>query len=105
MELLESSDSGGSVFGAGISSSSSRGSRVCFATGTRTIIYRVVDDPSARETDPPVIRSSLRGKHVLITGVTGFLGAALLERLLSEFPDTRVSLLVRGRYGSPPTAR
>src|SRR5439155_21689051 len=80
-------------------------SRVCLATGRRTIIYRVVDDPSARETDPPLIRSSLGGKHVLITGVTGFLGGALLERLLSEFPDTRVSLLVRGRYGSPPIAR
>ena len=54
---------------------------------------------------PPRIREALSGKHVLITGVTGFLGLAVFERLLSEFPETRVSLLVRGRYGSPPESR
>jgi HAD superfamily hydrolase (TIGR01490 family) len=64
----------------------------------------VVDDPSARGTASR-IRSSLAGKHVLVTGVTGFLGTALLERLLAEFPDTRITLLVRGRYGSSPIAR
>jgi fatty acyl-CoA reductase len=47
----------------------------------------------------------LEGKTVLITGGTGFLGGALLERILSELPDTRVVLLVRGRYGSPPESR
>src|SRR5439155_19783670 len=88
------------------SSGAARSSRygVCFAAGSRTIIYRVVDDPSARGTASR-IRSSLAGKHVLVTGVTGFLGTALLERLLAEFPDMRVTLLVRGRYDSPPIAR
>ena len=38
-----------------------------------------------------------------MTGVTGVLGQALLERLLFDLPDTRVVLLVRGRFGS--TAR
>jgi HAD superfamily hydrolase (TIGR01490 family) len=33
------------------------------------------------------------------------LGTALLERILSELPDTRVTVLVRGRYGSPPESR
>jgi fatty acyl-CoA reductase len=51
------------------------------------------------------IRESLAGKRILITGATGFLGTALLERLLSEFPDVHCFLLVRGRYGSPPLAR
>src|SRR5207249_3779490 len=41
----------------------------------------------------------------LVTGVTGFLGTAILERLLGDFPETRVSVMVRGRYGSPPEAR
>jgi fatty acyl-CoA reductase len=60
---------------------------------------------SSRASSSPRIREGLRGKHVLITGVTGFLGMAVFERLLSEFPDTSLSLLVRGRYGSPPEAR
>jgi len=42
---------------------------------------------------------------VLVTGVTGFLGAALFERLLSDFPDTRVALLVRGRYETAASDR
>jgi fatty acyl-CoA reductase len=42
----------------------------------------------------------LDGGHVLLTGATGFLGQALLERLLSDYPTTRVSLLIRGRGSS-----
>jgi HAD superfamily hydrolase (TIGR01490 family) len=42
----------------------------------------------------------LAGKEVLVTGVTGFLGQAVFERLLLDFPDTRVSLLVRPQLGS-----
>jgi alcohol-forming fatty acyl-CoA reductase len=52
-----------------------------------------------------VIREALAGKRVLVTGVTGFLGQALFERLLSDFPETSVSLLVRGRFGQPARAR
>lgn len=43
--------------------------------------------------------------HVLLTGATGFLGQALLERLLSSFPDTRVTLLIRSRGSSSPADR
>jgi fatty acyl-CoA reductase len=39
----------------------------------------------------------LAGAHVLLTGATGFLGQATLERLLSSYPDTRVSVLIRSR--------
>lgn len=46
--------------------------------------------------DGPVPR--LTG-HVLVTGGTGFVGQAVLERLLVSHPDTRVSLLVRGKTG------
>ncbi|MGH3899501.1 MAG: HAD-IB family hydrolase [Pseudonocardiaceae bacterium] len=41
----------------------------------------------------------LAGSHVLLTGATGFLGQATLERLLSSYPDTRVSVLIRPRGG------
>jgi alcohol-forming fatty acyl-CoA reductase len=39
----------------------------------------------------------LAGSHVLLTGATGFLGQATLERLLASYPDTRVSVLIRPR--------
>ncbi|PZS40140.1 MAG: HAD-IB family hydrolase [Pseudonocardiales bacterium] len=39
----------------------------------------------------------LAGSHVLLTGTTGFLGQATLERLLSSYPDTHVSVLIRPR--------
>lgn len=44
-------------------------------------------------------RGPLDGLHVLLTGATGFLGQATLERLLSSYPDTRVSVLIRPRGG------
>ncbi|HEV8421424.1 MAG TPA: SDR family oxidoreductase, partial [Actinomycetota bacterium] len=65
----------------------------------------MVENPSARGSPSSGIRADLAGKHVLITGVTGFLGTALLERLLADFPETRITVLVRGRYGSPPASR
>lgn len=47
----------------------------------------------------------LAGAHVLLTGGTGFLGQALLERLLSSYPDTRVTLLIRARGSASGTQR
>lgn len=41
--------------------------------------------------------SELAGSHVLLTGATGFLGQATLERLLGSYPDTHVSVLIRPR--------
>src|SRR4051812_2566991 len=35
--------------------------------------------------------------HVLLTGATGFLGQAMLERLLVDHPATRVTVLIRRR--------
>lgn len=49
---------------------------------------------------PTSIVKRLAGKRVLVTGVTGFLGQAVFERLLLDFPDTRVVLLVRPQLGS-----
>src|SRR5688572_11182637 len=43
------------------------------------------------------IRARLNGKHVLLTGVTGFVGEALLQRLLSDAPEVRITVLVRPR--------
>ncbi len=46
---------------------------------------------AARET----VRERLAGRHVLLTGVTGFVGEALLHLVLTEVAGCRVSLLVR----------
>ena len=43
------------------------------------------------------IGERLAGNHVLLTGVTGFVGEALLQRLLSEVPEARITVLVRPR--------
>ena len=48
-----------------------------------------------------MIREALAGKRVAVTGATGFLGTALVERLLRSVPDCEVILLVRpGRQRS-----
>jgi len=46
---------------------------------------------------PTRIAEALRGKRLLLTGVTGFVGEALLERVLFDLPDTDVAVLVRAR--------
>ncbi|MCY7397127.1 MAG: HAD-IB family hydrolase [Nocardioides sp.] len=51
------------------------------------------------------IAERLRGQHVLVTGVTGFVGEALLHLMLSEVPGVRVTLLVRPKGSTPGTAR
>ena len=43
----------------------------------------------------PVIAEGLSGKRIAITGSTGFVGTALVERLLRCVPDCRLVLLVR----------
>jgi fatty acyl-CoA reductase len=50
----------------------------------------------------PAKKTGLAGAHVFLTGATGFVGQAVLERLLSSHPDTRVSILVRTK-GSATT--
>ena len=47
----------------------------------------------------PSIVERLAGKRLLITGVTGFLGQVVFERLLLDFPETRLVLLVRPQVG------
>jgi HAD superfamily hydrolase (TIGR01490 family) len=53
-----------------------------------------------------MIRQALAGQRVAVTGATGFLGTALVERLLRSVPDCEVVVLVRpGRRGAADRVR
>jgi fatty acyl-CoA reductase len=60
----------------------------------------VENERPARGARTPSIARRLAGKRVLVTGVTGFVGQAVLERLLTDFPDTRLCVLIRPQLGS-----
>ncbi|MEO8477707.1 MAG: SDR family oxidoreductase, partial [Actinomycetota bacterium] len=53
----------------------------------------------------PSIVEKLSGKRILLTGVTGFLAQVVFERLLADFPDTKVVLLVRSQTGASSRER
>ena len=53
-----------------------------------------------------MLREALGGRRIAITGATGFLGTALVERLLRTVPDCELVLLVRpGRRGAAERIR
>jgi alcohol-forming fatty acyl-CoA reductase len=62
----------------------------------------VKDSPAVTQ---PRIADALAGKKVLLTGVTGFVGEALLERILYDLPDTSVVVVVRARGGASAMQR
>jgi alcohol-forming fatty acyl-CoA reductase len=51
------------------------------------------------------VLQTLSGKRILLTGGTGFVGQALLERLLAIAPETHVVLLLRPQFGRPAGER
>lgn len=51
------------------------------------------------------IAARLEGQHVLLTGVTGFIGEALLHLVLARVPGARVSVLVRPKGSTSGTKR
>ena len=51
------------------------------------------------------VREALAGRRFFITGATGFLGTALVERILRTVPDSEVVLLIRPGAGPRPLQR
>lgn len=55
---------------------------------------------------PLSVRSAFRGKHVLLIGVTGFIGKVWLVNSLMDLPDIgRIYLLIRKQKSSPAQKR
>ncbi|MFT4123527.1 MAG: SDR family oxidoreductase [Microbacteriaceae bacterium] len=50
-------------------------------------------------------RRALSDEHVFLTGATGFVGQAVLERLLSDHPGTRITILVRQKGSTAGESR
>jgi HAD superfamily hydrolase (TIGR01490 family) len=51
------------------------------------------------------VREALAGRRIAVTGATGFLGTALVERLLRSVPDSELVLLIRAGRRSTPAQR
>jgi alcohol-forming fatty acyl-CoA reductase len=60
-------------------------------------------DPSERSTRR--LADRLAGRNLLLTGVTGFVGEAMLHRLLSQVPDVSVTVLVRPKGSASGSER
>ncbi|MBV9623159.1 MAG: SDR family oxidoreductase [Acidobacteria bacterium] len=66
----------------------------------------LVDFGGTRQNAPLLVRSSLRGKHVLLIGVTGFIGKVWLANVLLDLPDVgRIYLLIRRQKSNPAGKR
>jgi len=54
----------------------------------------------------PGAKDFYRGKDILITGGSGFIGKVLVEKILRSLPEAgKVYLLLRGRKGLSPQQR
>ena len=59
-----------------------------------------------RATSPLSVRSALTGKHVMLIGVTGFIGKVWLVNTLTDLPEIgRIYLLIRRQKSNPAAQR
>ncbi len=59
-----------------------------------------------RPLEPLSVRQALAGKHILLIGVTGFIGKVWLVKLLMDLPEIgKIHLLIRGKRSQPALRR
>jgi thioester reductase-like protein len=68
--------------------------------------HPIVDFDGERRAGPLSVRSALAGKHVMLIGVTGFIGKVWLVNLLMDLPEIgRIYLLIRRQKSNPARGR
>jgi thioester reductase-like protein len=66
------------------------------------LAHPIVDFDGSRQAEPFSVRSALAGKHVMLIGVTGFIGKVWLVNLLMDLPEIgRIYLLIRRQKSNP----
>ncbi|HVO60267.1 MAG TPA: SDR family oxidoreductase [Terriglobales bacterium] len=80
---------------------------VCPATREVQPLSRPLVHFDRRTPAPPLsVRKALSGKHIMLIGVTGFIGKVWLVNLLSDLPEIgRVYLLIRRQKSNPAVRR
>ncbi|MBV8475990.1 MAG: SDR family oxidoreductase, partial [Acidobacteria bacterium] len=70
-------------------------------------LHRPLVNFALRKNLPPLsVRKGLAGKHIMLIGVTGFIGKVWLANLLSDLPEVgRVYLLIRQQKSNPAIRR
>ena len=79
------------------------------ASSERTVESRprpIVHFWTRPQSNPLSVRAALRGRHILLIGVTGFIGKVWLVNLLMDLPEIgRIYLLIRKQKGSSAAQR
>jgi thioester reductase-like protein len=77
------------------------------AERTVTRVERAIVDFDGNRQDAPLsVQAAFRGKHILLIGVTGFIGKVWLVNALTDLPDTGcVYLLIRRQKSNPAQKR
>ena len=66
----------------------------------------IVHFDGERATSPLSVRAALAGKHVMLIGVTGFIGKVWLVNTLTDLPEIgRIYLLIRRQKSNPAAQR
>ena len=91
----------------GISDQQLMESAITPAERTTCAIRRpIVDFAGKSSTSPFSVRSAMNGKHVLLIGVTGFIGKVWLVNTLMDLPEVgRIYLLIRRQKSNPAQKR
>lgn len=82
-------------------------SGIVAAERSKQIVHRpVVYFDNHRQTRPLSVRAALSGKHVMLIGVTGFIGKVWLVNTLMDLPEIgRIYLLIRCQKSNPAMKR